>query len=138
MKAGKLWGSFLTILCVMATDFIIHQVFLKGTYMATASLWRPEAEMANTWPTMLLGQALVGWFIFWIFSIGYKGQGWKEAWRFALYFGFFEAGKNLIMFSVAPYTWQLVCAWAFWGFVQMWAVGLVATWSIKKWHLETA
>jgi hypothetical protein len=43
---------------VFATDFLIHGVLLAGTYKATASLWRPEAEMMAKMPWMMLGQFL--------------------------------------------------------------------------------
>ena len=38
---------------VFATDFLIHQLWLGSTYKATASLWRPEAEMMAKMPSML-------------------------------------------------------------------------------------
>ncbi len=136
MKNKFWWGVLWSILTVFATDFLIHQVFLKDTYMATASLWRPAGEMNTTLPYMFLGQALVGFFLFWIYSIGYKGKGWSEAWHFALYFGCFEAGKIFVMFAVTPYTWDLVSGWVIAGFFQMWAVALVATWSIKTWKIK--
>ncbi len=136
MKKNFWWGVFWTVLAVLVTDFLIHQVALKGTYAETSSLWRAESEMAGTWPIMLLGQALIGFFIFWIYSIGYKGKGWKEAWHFAVYFGCLQAGKTFVMFAVTPYTWNLLWAWVFFGFVQMWIIGLVATWSIKTWKIQ--
>lgn len=131
------WGVFWTVLAVMATNFIIHSVFMKGTYAATAGLWRNESEMAANWPVWFVGQALFGFFIFWIYSIGYKGKGWSEAWRFALIFGCLQAGNTFMMYSVAPYTWGLVWSWVLWGFVQMWVIGLVATWAIKTWKIQS-
>src|ERR1043165_7076939 len=44
---------------VWVTDFLIHAVWLGSTYKATASLWRPEAEMMTMMPWMLLAQFLV-------------------------------------------------------------------------------
>lgn len=35
-------------------DFLYHGVLLKGDYMATASLWRTEADMKANWPVCLL------------------------------------------------------------------------------------
>lgn len=136
MKKNFWWGVFWTVLVVFVSNFLIHQVFMKGTYAATPGLWRAESEMSANWPTMMLGQLMVGFFLFWIYSIGYKGKGWKEALRFALYFGAFSAGNELIMFSVAPYSWALVGGWIFWGFVQMWLIGMVATWAIKTWKIQ--
>jgi len=34
---------------IWVTDFLIHGVWLANTYKATASLWRPEAEMQRNW-----------------------------------------------------------------------------------------
>lgn len=136
MKKNFWWGVLWTILTVWLSNFIIHQVIMKGTYADTSSLWRAESEMQNTWPMMMLGQCMMGFFLFWIYSIGYKGKGWNEAWRFALYFGALFAGNTFMMYSVAPYTWGLVWGWIFWGFVQMWLVGMVATWAIKTWKIQ--
>ena len=136
MKKNFWWGVLWTVFVVLLSNFFIHQVIMKGTYASTPELWRTDSEIAASWPTMFLGQALVGFFLFWIYSIGYKGKGWTEAWRFAVYFGALNVGNTLIMYSVAPYSWTLVGGWIFCGFVQMWLIGMVATWSIKKWKIQ--
>jgi hypothetical protein len=47
MKMGKrvLLGGIAVFVAWAVIDFLVHAVVLKGLYEATASLWRPMAEM---------------------------------------------------------------------------------------------
>lgn len=112
---------------VLVSDFVIHQVFLKESYAATASLWRPEAEMKEHMAAMFGGQFIVALFLAWIFIHGYKGKGIMEGVRFGIFLGGLEMGKNFIMSAVAPYPCSLTCAWIAAGFAQMILVGVVAS-----------
>ena len=112
---------------VVVSDFLIHQVFLKSMYAASPNLWRPEAELQSHMPYMFLGQLAVAVFLSWIFVHGYKGKGIMEGIRFGFLIGGLEAGKNLIMYTVAPYPCALAASWIVAGFAQAILVGIVAS-----------
>lgn len=109
------------------TDFLIHGLLLKSTYQATQQLWRPETEMPNFMPFMILGQMLISVFFSWIFLFGYQGRGASEGLRYGLLLSGFLAGNNLVMYSVAPYPTSLVFAWIACGLVQAVLAGMVCT-----------
>lgn len=123
---------FAVFVTVMVSNFVIHQVLLKGIYGATPQLWRPEAEMAGHMCYMLAGQFLTALFFAWIFVHGYKGTGIMEGVRFGLLMGGFQTGGNLIMYAVQPYPCNLVCSWILCGFAQAILVGVVASLTYKK------
>lgn len=123
---------FAVFVTVLVTDFVIHQVLLKGMYAETASLWRPDTEIAGKMGYMFAGQFLVALFFAWIFIHGYKGTGIMEGVRFGLLMGGFELGHNMIMYAVAPYPCSVVCGWALAGFGQGVLVGVVASLTYKK------
>ena len=59
MNPKRLILAFIAVfVAIFATDFVIHGIWLKPDYAASASLWRPEAEMQKLFGWLLLGQAL--------------------------------------------------------------------------------
>jgi hypothetical protein len=66
MNCKKVW---LTVLVVFVTiwlsNFLIHGIFLKSAYEATAGLWRSQDEMKQFCTFMLFGQFGVGLFLVW-------------------------------------------------------------------------
>lgn len=43
-----------------AFDFVFHGILLKGTYAATANLWRSETEMMRHMGWLIAGQLFPG------------------------------------------------------------------------------
>ena len=119
---------------IFIADMIFHGFLLRDTYMATAQLWRPEADMKSYMIYMIAGQFLIALFMASIFTHGYKGTGIKEGVKFGLLLGGLEAGKNLIMYSVAPYPMSLTLSWIGIAFVESVIAGIILA---KIWGNET-
>jgi len=68
-------------------SFVIHQVFLGDTYVALASVWRPEAEMMSKMWIMYLTSAVWTVLFCYIFTRGYEGKGVMEGARYGLIMG---------------------------------------------------
>lgn len=120
------------VVYIFASDFLIHGVLLKSTYMATANLWRSEADMQGLMPIMMLGQLLVGVFFSWIFVHGYKGKGWQEGARYGIFLAGYGMGQTMIMHVVAPYPTSLTVSWIVLGFIQAMLGGVLASVVYKK------
>jgi hypothetical protein len=125
----KSW--LLTVLVVMAvvfgTDFLIHGMWLAPVYKATAELWRPEAEMGQKFPFMLLGQFLVAFSfstIFALFVANYRSL--TTSLLFGGLAGIFAGATQVIMYAVQPYPGSLVVKWFLVGIVQMIVIATVA------------
>jgi hypothetical protein len=133
MNKKKFAITFAAVLVtVFVSNFVIHQLWLKEAYLATASMWRPHAEFPNFMCYMFGGQALVALFFSWIFIHGYKGGGIKEGVRFGLLMGGFQTGGILINYAVSPLPCSLACSWIAAAFIQSVLVGVVASLTYKS------
>lgn len=133
LNTGSLLKSFIAVFVVLwITDFVIHGKLLEPLYMATANLWRPEADMKALMPYMLVGQLIIAFFFTLIFTHGYNGTGWMEGVRYGALMTCMMAGHNLIMYSVTPWPMNLVLYWIALGFVQCTLMGVVAAVTYKK------
>jgi hypothetical protein len=126
----------LAILAVFAyiflTDILIHGFALKGMYAATASAWRPEAEMQSNMLWMCIGQFIMAKYFVWIFAKGYEGKGLMEGARFGTLMGLFVVGTYFVQYAVQPLTFELLAAWAILGTVQSIGAGVVAALVYRK------
>jgi len=93
-------------------DFIVHGLLLDATYKATASVWRPEAEMQSYMPLMFATQILFAFVFAFIFTHNYEGKGLGEGMRFGLYLGVFVAILQIRSFCFSPIPLSLPIAWA--------------------------
>ena len=111
---------------VFATDFLIHQLWLGSTYKATASLWRPEAEMMAKMPWMLLAQFLVAVAFTMIFAACVAEKRCMSCTiKFAACMGIFSGGGQLMMYAVQPLPGSLVAKWVLAAIVQALVLGFV-------------
>lgn len=111
---------------VWATNFLIHGLWLAGAYKATASLWRPEAEMMAKMPWMLLGQFLVAAAFTMIFAACVAEKRCIScSIKFAACMGIFASAGQIIGFAVEPYPGSLVAKWVLAAIVQAVVLGIV-------------
>ena len=121
------WSAIALIIVVFISNFLIHQVWLKSTYMETPNLWRTMDEMQNFMSFMMAGQTIFGIVMMIIFAHGYKGTGVGEGIRFGLIFGALTMANEFIMYAVAPYPSKLMWSWVAAGFAQAIACGVIAS-----------
>lgn len=117
---------------IFVTDILIHGFALKGLYAATASAWRPEAEMQSNMLWMCIGQAILAKYFVWIFAKGYEGKGVMEGVRFGTLMGLFVVGTYFVQYAVQPITLELLAAWSVLGTAQSIGAGVVAALLYKR------
>jgi hypothetical protein len=111
---------------VFATDFLIHGVLLAGTYKATASLWRPEAEMMAKMPWMMLGQFLAAAAFTMIFAACVAEKRCMSCTiKFAACMGIFASAGQLMAYAVQPVPGSLVAMWMLAAIVQAVLLGII-------------
>ncbi len=111
---------------VWAMDFLVHAVWLGTTYKATASLWRPEAEMMAKMPWTLLAQFLVAAAFTMIFAVCVADRrSMKTTIGFAASMGVFSGGGQLMMYAVQPLPGSLVAKWVLAAIVQAVLLGII-------------
>ncbi len=114
-----------TFLFIFAYDFVYHGMYLADTYKATASLWRPEADMPDYMIYLSIGQLLVALGVVWVVFRTERG-GWPAGAMTGLALGVIGAGSSSIFFAVQPLPSDLVCSWIMSGFIQSAAAGAIA------------
>ena len=96
---------------IFLSNWLIHGVWLKSAYEATASLWRSQEDMHNYCKWMMLGQFLSTAFLVIIFARGYQGKGVSEGGKFALLMVPFLMGRIFMTYSYTPISASLMWCW---------------------------
>jgi len=88
--------------------FVWHGILMKPMYMATASLWRAEADFNSHFPILILGHAVVA-FAFtglYVCKVGINGAG--TGFGYGIVLGILACGINIIRFAVEPLTTNIL------------------------------
>ncbi len=117
---------------IFLSDFLIHGFLLKDAYQATATLWRPEAEMHDHMCWMMIGKAMIAIFFTVLFAKGYEGTGMGEGVRFGLLIGLFSSGGCFLQYAVSPIPSSLMWSWIVLGLIQYIIGGIVVSMVYKK------
>ena len=92
-----------------------HGYVMKGMYLETAGLWRPESEMNLS--CLNGGISLVAFIATYIFLKGYQGSGPKEGLRFGILMGLLFLGVGLIAHATQPIPMQIIAMWSIGDFI---------------------
>ena len=111
---------------VAATDFLIHAVWLGTTYKATASLWRPEAELNTMRPLMMLGEFFAATAFTMIFAACVaEKRSMSCTLKYAASMGVFSGAGQFMMYCVQPIPGSLAAKWILAAIVQAVLLGII-------------
>lgn len=111
---------------VFATDFLIHGVWLKDTYAATASLWRPEGDMEKHMGWLMLGQFVFALTFGLLYAQGFAATACLRcACLYGLCMGLFGQAATLITYAVQPLPADIAVKWFGAGLVRGILLGLL-------------
>jgi Na+-transporting methylmalonyl-CoA/oxaloacetate decarboxylase beta subunit len=97
---------------IFASDFLIHGVWLKNDYAASASLWRPEAEMQKFMGWLMLGQLLAAITATTLYAKGFADKACAMcAMMFGLFMSLFMQANTLINYAVMPLPGHIAVKW---------------------------
>lgn len=121
----KFWIGFAAVfVALLAMDYVVNEILLKGDYEATAALWRPAAEM-KIWIFQLVG-AFVAFFFTLIFSKGYEGGGIIEGVRYGFYVGMMMAvPMAYVTYGAMPIPYSLALKWFIFGMIEYVIAGII-------------
>jgi peptidoglycan biosynthesis protein MviN/MurJ (putative lipid II flippase) len=121
----KLWLGVLAVFVVIAAwETIVNMVLLSAAYHATASLWRPEAEM-KIWLFYVI-YLFVAFFFTLIFSKGYEEKGVVEGLRYGFYVGMMMAVPMAYgTYGSMPIPYSLALQWFIYGLIEYVLCGMV-------------
>ncbi len=118
-------GAFVVL---TASDFVIHHVWLREVYRASAAWWRPAAEMKSLMNFMFASEAVLAVLLTVVYAKGYEaGKGTTgQGFRFGVLMGLLlMLPPTLMKHFVYPYPVSLLLNWFLGGVVQMVLAGLV-------------
>lgn len=128
----KMLGAWLALFVAwMLGSFVVHGVLLRGDYMLTPNLFRPEGDANRYFPLMILAHVLLSGAFVWIYAKGVEAKPWLAQ---GLHFGIAVAlltivPTYLIYFVVQPMPVEVVVKQiAFDGILTILLGMLVAWW----------
>lgn len=117
---------------VLVLEYLFNQVCLKSLYVATASLWRPDAEITKLMPYLIVAYLVTAFLFAYVYTKGYeaKPSGLAEGLRFGLVIGLFVTiPMSLGTFTTMPLPPKLPLYWFIMGMIEYLiaggAVGLI-------------
>ena len=111
---------------VWVSDCLIHGVWLKPTYDATASLWRTEQEMTARIGWMFGGQFLAALAFVMLWAKGFAERATlKCGVLYGLFMGLFGQSMTMIFYVVEPLPGSLAVKWFIAGLGQSVLLGLL-------------
>jgi hypothetical protein len=118
-------ATFSTFLFVFIFEFIVHGLLLKGAYMETRDLWKPQTGQGMAF--MALSQYLFSAFAVYFYTRKYEGKGPVEGLRFGLILGLILFSLDLGAYSFLPIPFSLVFSWMMANLLKGIGAGLVAS-----------
>lgn len=139
MNAGRLFLAVVVgFAFVFGTDFLIHAVWLKPTYVVTAALWRPEKEMQRRFIGLLVSQLLcAGAFLYIWAKTGWRRRSIADGAVFGFWMGLFQQTFTMMLYVVMPMPLGLACKWFLAGVMQTVLLGVLAAFVYKPQSLAS-
>jgi len=128
MNSKRLIIAILTgFVFLFGSNFLIHGLWLRPDYMATASLWRTETEMNVRFAWMLSGQLLMAATFVVVWATGFTERGGvKCACVYGLFMGLFSQADTLISYVVTPLPGEIALKWFLSGLAQAVVLGCIS------------
>lgn len=119
-------GALVVFVIIGVFGYIIHGLLLSAEYEATASLWRPMAEM-KMW-IFYVGYVFIAYFFTLVFSKGYEGKGLMEGVRYGTYIAMIVSLPAAYgMYGMMEVPYSLALKWFLGGWVEFILCGIALT-----------
>ncbi|MGH1439977.1 MAG: hypothetical protein ACRBBR_07710 [Cellvibrionaceae bacterium] len=122
----RFWLGFI-IVAVFITlyEWVFHGIMLKGDYIATAHLWRPEAEMESYFAWMFAGQLLFSFIFCLLFTFTRCQTNFKDGATYGLVIGLLMSSVSLVYYAVMPIPMSLLAGWILGGIIETIIAGAI-------------
>jgi hypothetical protein len=86
--------------------FVWHGILMKPAYMEIESHYRAHDDMI--WPSLILGHAVMAFFLTWIYASFAGASGAGAGMRLGILIGLVCVGVHFIRFAVEPLTTKIL------------------------------
>jgi len=91
--------------------FVWHGMLMKPMYLATASLWRTDADFNTHFPVLILGHAVVALAFVGLYVSKVGINSASVGFGYGIVIGILACGVNVIRFAVEPLTTDILLMW---------------------------
>jgi len=114
-------------LVITVVDYLIHEVWLKSTYLEYLEFWRSHNDMKARMPFLFVGQLVAAGLLALIYPKGFeKKSPTQEGARCGLILGLLVyLPHNLIGYFVYPYPTKLFIDWTLGGVLEYVLAGIM-------------
>lgn len=137
MLKPTIWSIIAVFITWSALDFLIHSVLLQSTYQATASLWRPEAEMKMALLSVVTLVFSICFVAIYRYLISPKtvASGLKYGVILGVAIG---TSMGYGSYSYMPIPMSLACSWFFANLVELSLAGIIVGLIFSKCNQTTS
>ena len=91
--------------------FVWYGHLMQGIHNEVPTLWRTEADFGSHFPWLILGHAVMAFFLTMIYARLAPSGGAAAGFGLGIMVAFLYIGDNLITFAVQPLTPKMLCGW---------------------------
>ncbi len=103
--------------------FVWHGILMKPAYMEIQSHYRAHDDMC--WPAMILGHAMMAFFLTWLYASFVGAGGAGAGARLGILLGFIFVGLLFIRFAVEPLTTKILVLNSIGDLLEMGVAGVI-------------
>lgn len=98
---------------------------MHGIHGEVPAIWRSDADFNSHFPWLILGHAVMAFFLTMLFASFAAGGGARAGVRLGILVAFLYIGDNLISFAVMPLTPKILCGWILGNLLQFAIAGAI-------------
>lgn len=122
----RFWLGFIVVaIFIFIYEWLFHGMILKDAYTATATLWRPEADMQSYFPWMLGGQVLFAFIFCLLFTFTRCQANFKDGATYGLVIGLLMSSVSIVYYAVMPIPMTLMVSWILGGLIETITAGVI-------------
>ena len=91
--------------------FVWYGHLMQGIHNEVPTLWRTEADFGSHFPWLILGHAVMAFFLTLLYARFVVSGGAGAGAKLGIMVAFLYVGDNLITFAVQPLTPKMLCGW---------------------------
>jgi hypothetical protein len=112
MNPKKLFLAFLAaFVFIFVFGFLWYGNLMHGIHNEVPALWRTEADFGSHFPWLILGHAVMAFFLTLLYARFVPGGGAGAGARLGIIVAFLYIGNNLVTFAVQPLTTKILGGW---------------------------
>jgi hypothetical protein len=112
MNTKRLFFAFIAaFVFIFLFGFVWYGHLLHNIHNEVPALWRTEAEFQSHFGWLILGHAVMAFFLALIYARYVSAGGAAAGAMLGILVAFLYIGDNLITFAVEPLTTKILCGW---------------------------